>query len=443
MALKGFKTSLSNATLLVGSRLLSSDHLSPILRKLYGKITGNLKRHQLFLIRGYVGNSNRTITVFVGGCKEFVYLQAKRACWENHRTLVLGKAFRWQTNIPDSSNADIIMLCAPKQHRRKLEKNGYALLPIVNFVLDLHGSVDEIVEKMSGRRRKNIKKLHNYDYSYIISRRSLNEFNHFYWNMYLPYAKCRFQKGAYLEPYLKLKEYYESKGGIVFVKHGNELISGILFYSKGQTLCAKVYGTHAGDFSLNDDIVGQGALFSLIRWAKSQGFTKLDYGLTPPFIRDGLFIYKKEWGMRLEHLADHFFCYLKINHFNEGALSFLEQNPFIFMDQHAMKALALVNGEVTHEGMLKIVSAYSLRGLDSLTVASRNTQIRGRIVSDESPLLLNSDSETTESDVELLRGLRRLGFEISTFRFASENSVAIRSNAAEIAHTLTMENREN
>lgn len=127
------------------------------------------------------------------------------------------------------------------------------------------------------------------------------------------------------------------------------------------------------------------ALLFIIEWAKTQGIERLDYGVSLPFFRDGIFTYKKEWGMCVNEQRDQPVCALKLNALNECSLSFLRMNPFIAVDGKKLKGVVLIDYKATEAELQQIYSRYFLPHLDSLIIISYYKPSSKIVESTESP----------------------------------------------------------
>jgi hypothetical protein len=316
------------------------------------------------LIKGLVKNTKCSIFTLFIGPEESAYQFAHLVYSEIEEMLPLGKFLLCQIDPSHLPHVEITVVNAKGSLIDRLLKAGYLLLPNVSFSLNLHGSTDQIINR-SHRRRRSIKKLQSFNYYYAITRNNEEDFAFFYWKMYLPYAKKRFGRAVQLYNYSRLKAVYRGNGGIVFVKKEEKHIVGILFQIRGKTLYANSFGVYEANKSFVTDLAGQAALLFLIKWAKTKGMKSLNYGKTMPFLRDGVFTYKKEWGMHIEQHADQRFCALRLNCRNEDVLSFLRQNPFMFVDKGAMKGFVLVNHKPTKLELQRIFSKHFVPGLNS------------------------------------------------------------------------------
>jgi hypothetical protein len=323
---------------------------------------------EVFVIKGLIKNSGYLMTMLLVGSKGEAHQLAHISYSRIEEMSSLGRFLPSQIDSSRLPNAEIIVVCARRPLIDKFLKSDFLVLPHVNFVLDLSSSYSGTFRRLSRRRRRDIRKLRTYKYSYTVCRNGKKDFDFFYWKMYYPYTIKRFGEGALLKTYLRSRASYRGNGGIVFVKKEGKPIAGILFQISGRTLYALSLGVHDGNEDPVRDVVGQAALFYLIEWARTKGIAKLDYGATVPFFRDGNFQYKKEWGMSVERKGDQPFCILKINRISKGSLSFLLQNPFILCDNGLLKGVIFLDRRLTKRELEQISSEYFLPKLDSLIV---------------------------------------------------------------------------
>lgn len=111
-------------------------------------------------------------------------------------------------------------------------------------------------------------------------------------------------------------------------------------------------------------MVGHALYFFLIQWAKRQNLTEMDAGGALPFFSDGIFTYKKEWGMFVKKQYNH--CWgLRLNQPSEAALFLLQQNPFIFLERGKLKSAVFMGHRPTEAEVEHALSKYSIPQLDS------------------------------------------------------------------------------
>lgn len=338
---------------------------------MYESVSGRLRRSDGFVIKGLARDRNEKMTIMYVGAENVAHQIASLAYAQVQEFLpVKGLGSRDLSLLSAKNQLEIVMVQVKRPFARKFVEQGYLLLPGIRFVLDLRGSMDDMMKRMKRRRRRDIKRIKALNYSYAICKDNDKDFDSFYHKMYLPYAQNRFGKAALIRPYLDAKRIYESNGGVLLVKDGKKLLTGILFNIRRKTLCASCFGAYEGHEQLVEELAGGAALLCMIEWAKVQGAESLDYGVSLPLLREGVFTYKKEWGMSIDEHRHLPFTALRLNCLNECSLSFLQQNPFITIDEGEIKGVVFVDCKTTNAILKQIYSRHYLQNLRSLIVIS-------------------------------------------------------------------------
>ena len=286
----------------------------------------------------------------------------------------LGKVFIW--NLKSLFNSDIskpnMIICAvDKLFLRILNRQGFLILPQwVQLLLDLSKPISEIWY-LSKNQKKSLKddlrKIKKYHYSYKISH-DPDDFELFYYQMYRPYALTRYESNLILNSYNHMKLIFDN-GFLLFIKRGNEYISGNLIYFDNSTPTLHSLGVKDGNF----EFVQQGAIAALyyftIHWAKEQGYRWIDFYFARPFLKDGVFNYKRKMGMEIQRSKkSRTFFGMKIVSLNQSVHDFFANNPFIYLDRGQLNGLTLVGQN--HPFTPKDLKTFYIAGIDTLVVVS-------------------------------------------------------------------------
>ena len=129
----------------------------------------------------------------------------------------------------------------------------------------------------------------------------------------------------------------------------------------------------------NVEYIEQGAVtasyYFTIHWAKNEGFQRIDFGLSRPFLKDGVFVYKKRWGMALKNVnrsIDQGVFGLKISVSTESVRSFLVENPFVFIDRDKLVGLIVADQcqPLVSKDMQMLIRIHHIKGLDKIIIVS-------------------------------------------------------------------------
>ena len=380
-----------------------------------------IKKVQLFLIKGTVKHNNRSTTILFIGKEKAARARANYfadVVFTQIQSLEYLGEFLYRHVTPSVfKNAEIVVVDANMESTKKLLEKDFLLLPQVHFELDLTRSMSDLINRFSKRRKRSIKKIKSLNYSYVIFRNNDKFFDFYYWKMYLPYIRRRFGLGAQPCSYTHSKAFFKKNGGVIFVLNERRPIAGMLFRVRGKTVDTLNLGVYDGDQKYLKYCACEAALFFLIKWAKIKGLRILNYGATVPFFTNGIFQYKKEWGMVMEEEEDQIFCALKVNSFNKNSLSFLLSNPLIFRGKNAIKGVVFVDHRLTKAELYKLFSIHLFPKLDSLIVIGYYDRITEE--KNEIDFSSNSQNYSVVLEKELLRicsSFLKRGFTVDVFR---------------------------
>lgn len=127
---------------------------------------------------------------------------------------------------------------------------------------------------------------------------AMDDFDHFYERMYLPFARERHDTEAVVTDRARLRRCFR-QGGVMWALRGDERVAGLLFRVRGRTFDLVVLGTADG----THEPLADGALFALdlflFEHARTLGCTVVDFGGSRPSPRDGLLAYKARFEARI------------------------------------------------------------------------------------------------------------------------------------------------
>ena len=257
-----------------------------------------------------------------------------------------------------------------RAHTQFFPIDSFIILPkLVCFTLDLSDTLETIFSKLNRRRRRSIRTIKKFGYSYEITHDQA-KFNMFYHKMYYPHIIKRYRELATPESFVYLKQLFKH-GGLLLVKRNNRYLSGILYCLQGETVWTPSMGISQENDKYNKRTASDALLYFLILWSKERGYKRLDYGNCKPFLNDGVFRYKREWQMKVQKNEKRMIL-AKLCNFGRGISSFLANNPFIFVDQQHLKGCVFVDHEnpATEGEVAHLFKQYYTCGMSSLVLLS-------------------------------------------------------------------------
>jgi len=247
----------------------------------------------------------------------------------------VGTVFIWRLKDLDrfvSSDVDAVLVSCDRFYQRWLQKADLFVFPhVVDMVLDVSGSFDDFYKKMTNSAKADIKKAEKQRYTYeIVS--DLDHLRFFYERMYLPLIRTRYpDTPMYIPQFLFFKWLHMIGYRLLFVKDNQgKYVSGCYFHQQGKVGSLRYNGVLDGDFELIRNGAESAIYCFFIVHAQEQKVSILDFGGVRPFFHDGLFFYKRKWGMTVEHsdLIEEIFG-LRILSECAPLKQFLLENPFI------------------------------------------------------------------------------------------------------------------
>jgi len=332
--------------------------------RIFDKTRPKICHTPIFQLKGQTKRSNHDLSIIVFAVRELAEYFSKLIYAEEPEIKLLGKTT--YQDIPlviANSNPDIALVNASGIFSEFLLSNRFFILPYIDFTLDVSDSLDSILAGISRKKRKRIREIEKLGYTYEITKDS-EKLKSFYNEMYVPRILNRHGKSAQTVCFSECQRLFRS-GGLLLVELDGKYISGAIYVPHGNELYIPMLGISKIDEYLTRG--GHAALYFLILWAKQQGYEKIDYSFSNPFLKDGIFQYKKEWGMKIRPIKgrDAKIFAIKLCNFREGTQDFLKENPFICTDGEDLKGLVVLDSNIRDW-----YNTYYVPGLSGLIVLS-------------------------------------------------------------------------
>ena len=254
-----------------------------------------------------------------------------------------------------------------------LKQRRFALIPQwILFSLDISKPMKDIRKSFDNEStHNNLRKMRRYNYSYEVIRDPA-KFDLFYREMYLPYAEKRFGDASLIISRRQMKRVL-NKGWLLLVKRDNEVLGGSILKDYEKTCLAHSLGLKDGNIKYLEQGVLTAAYYFIIHWAKDAGFERIDFGYCRPFLRDGIIIYKKRWGMEVQKhdgAMGRGVMGIKFNAFSKAVRRFISGNPFVLKDGEELRGLISAQGNqsLTSEGLQLLMRIHDLKGLDGMMI---------------------------------------------------------------------------
>jgi hypothetical protein len=291
-----------------------------------------------WIIAGKEVNSRQDLMMIFSGTKENKSYMANLAFGNVYQEKYAGKKWIWQADSKirkHNPNEVVAITEIPKILRALFSRKWDYYIPLwVEGAVDISENYFSHVKK-DRTIRSTLHKVKENGFSYKITK-DYSSFNDFYHNMYRPYILTRYGNEAILVNYDDAKELLK-KGFLLLVGKGETFLAGGLVSDAKNSKYFRLLGVRNG----NNDYVSLGVIgalyYFLFSYCLDIGCKKVYLGDSRPFLRDGTLNYKQVWDQKLCGDYRRGFL-LSVFPAQEGATSFLLNNPFMYIDETGMRA---------------------------------------------------------------------------------------------------------
>jgi hypothetical protein len=331
-----------------------------------------------FLINGKEKYGKKDLSILYFGDKTSVNYFINLAFSEKPQLIKLKKKiYLWNINniIKEfSPTINAIFIKNDRFFTQFLQNKGFIIIPEwIKLILDVSDSLPAIYEKFNKSTRKDFKKMINSNYDFEITN-DYKKIDFFYKRMFIPFNVPKMDISSILG--LIQFWYYRilfDECKLILVKNNDKYVSGGLIYIENDIARFPCMGILDG----NAEYIEKGAATALkyfqIIWAKKERINRLDFGHTRAFLNDGLFRFKRKWGMHLEESNNIFGIFgMKIVDKKSGIQEFLTNNPFIYFKKNKLEAIVYIkkNHPITQNEIKKFSKKYFTKGLYQLIFIS-------------------------------------------------------------------------
>ncbi|MDY6867151.1 MAG: GNAT family N-acetyltransferase [Chloroflexota bacterium] len=321
-------------------------------------------------------NQEGPLTVTYTGTLTSLRILRKNFFSEPSTTEKTGRILVWKVqDLVDYSDSDIVVIEAGKHVVSKFSWHKAVVMPpYIHLVVDVEGSWEEVEYQLRRRKsaRSEMRLARKYGYECEVSHRE-EDLESYYRDMYLPTIESRHDEFA--SPMSFEEAYQHFKQGFIFwVKRDEQYVCGNLCRADEDELVLVSGGMLNADWQL----MKEGALGAMdylnIQWANENGFRIVNFLGCEPYLKSGIFQYKRKWGSRafIPDSEDKR-IWMKIQRNTPAVAHFLKDNPAITTTKEdELQGLIVTEApsEVDEKMRAGWEKRYLTSGLDSLRVCS-------------------------------------------------------------------------
>ncbi len=232
---------------------------------------------------------------------------------------------------------------------------------------------DSVLERMRKsqyiKRRVNMFKKHDLKFEMTKDPERIKDFHY---NMYLPFMQQRFPTTANATRFKVLQRMMDNLE-LALARQGDTYIAGILFQARGNTLVYWEVGYKDGDPVHMKTGAAVALKYHAFLTCVDRGFTKISFGYTSPFLRDGVLRYKKNWGVRLVDEGQAGTLIIPVTG-SPRTQEFFEQTPMICIRDNKLVGTVFVRPDAiqSQKQLTQLHKEFYYDGMDHLHVLILN-----------------------------------------------------------------------
>jgi hypothetical protein len=266
---------------------------------------------------------------------------------------------------------DLCLAVLPKEYESTLA-GAYSYLSSekVRQVIETSGTWEQV---RSGFVHKKQQITNNFSEKYGLEYRishDPSDLAFFYERMFVPHIRRRYGELSIIEPYEKIKPFFE-KGMLLFVRKNGVDVAGALSLIQNETLVFRRTGVLDGDESHVEAGAQTALYYYQIKYANENGLRAVDAMMSHPFLNDGVFRHKKEWGATVLS-DDESYTWVYLFHLGPSAklAKFYEDNPMVISTVKGLQGLVGLSGkDNSTQDVLKVFSKrYACKGLEGFVL---------------------------------------------------------------------------
>lgn len=271
---------------------------------------------------------------------------------------------------PDA--ADLIVAVIPRQYETKFEGlYHYKGTELVRQTITTTGTWDEVRLQFSVRKRRTSNHIENKFGLKTRVSHDLKDLEFFYNRMYIPHIRKRHGEFAQIDTFEEQKRHFD-KGMLMFTTKDDKVLAGNLCNIEDGILYLRRVGVLDGDESLIEAGLQTAVYHFSIKYANENNLRAADAMMSMPFLNDGVYNTKKEWGATVSPSDDYNTWVYFINKGPyQKLMHFYAKHPFIAISENSMKGVV---GEILGDSQTleETLNRYRSRGLSGFHIHTKN-----------------------------------------------------------------------
>jgi hypothetical protein len=340
----------------------SSLRISHIANALADLATANI-----WILEGTIGECNSQLKVLFAGSKTQKHFIARQSFSNLGTESFLGKKNVFQLLLLLRNNralCDLAIIEGDIFHRLVYKRRTDFFIPIW-----LQSRANIPLKAITHSAKDDLRRIRSNNLTYILTT-DLDCYRDFYNNMYLPYVRMRHQESTIAMSYdVMMQKARDGLCDLILIMKENSAIAGFLILKEKKIPRLWSNGLRNGDLAYWKE----GAIAATYHFASDhlaqQGYKEMHLGLMRSFFNDGIFQYKKKWGIHLATDSSAGFI-LKPLRDSDGLNRFFLNNPFIYCHKNRLCGAVFTRSGTmpADKEAAQLNEAYAISGLAELVL---------------------------------------------------------------------------
>ena len=240
----------------------------------------------------------------------------------------------------------------------------------VRQVIDTSGTWEEVRARFSKKKRQLTNNFgERYGLTYRISHDEA-DFDFFYHRMHVPHIRRRYGDLSEMDSHTSMLEHFR-KGFVLFVLRQGEPVAGALSLVEGDSILFRRSGVLDGDESIVKGGAQTALYYFQLRHAVDSGYKSVDTMKSAPFLNDGVFCHKADWGaqaLRDDEAQQTVFYFVPEP--DVRTVRFFEINPAVVCEDDGLRGVAgdpSTQADVVTASPQPLAKRFQVSGLNHFT----------------------------------------------------------------------------
>lgn len=364
----------------------------------------NILKPNVWIITGDEISSGQKLVIIYAGRekdKNFIVKLAFDGTFEEN---YIGKAWLWKLQkiaMKDNYDCSLMIVETPCLFRTFWgEKKCFYVPSWVSGAIDISVNNPTLFKQRNTSLKSDLNKIKRNNLRFEVTK-DLSQLRNFYCNMYKPHINKSHGNRAVEMSYEHVKSQFTGHGSLndlLLIKQGDEDRAGVVLSYHRDRARLWFLGVKDGDLNyVRDGAIGALFYFS-IQYLAEKGITKIDFGASRSFLKDGVLRFKRKWNQIISRERKMLFLFKPLS-ITGGAKAFFLNNPFIYEDKTGLNGAIFLTNDQSLSGrdFAKIYKDHYIPGLSKLVIyrfGSDNFEVNNIIHPDYSDKIIVRSAES-------------------------------------------------